>query len=121
MAAASRGDFSRRAELEGKEGFFLQLANNINGLMETSSVGLSEVVRVLSALAKGDLTETITNDYHGTFGQLKDDANLTVQQLTTIVSQIKEVTESINTAAGEIASGNSDLSQRTEQQAASLE
>ena len=121
VAAASRGDFSRRAELEGKEGFFLQLANNINGLMETSSVGLSEVVRVLSALAKGDLTETITNEYHGTFGQLKDDANLTVQQLTTIVSQIKEVTESINTAAGEIASGNSDLSQRTEQQAASLE
>ena len=121
VGAAANGDFSQRASIEGKDGFFLQLANNMNQLMETSSVGLSEVVRVLSALAKGDLTQTITNDYQGTFGQLKDDANLTVQQLTKIVGQIKEATDSINTAAGEIASGNSDLSQRTEQQAASLE
>jgi methyl-accepting chemotaxis protein len=78
-------------------------------------------VRVLGALAKGDLTERIENEYHGTFGQLKDDSNLTVAQLTDIVTQIKGSTDAINTASREIAQGNADLSSRTEEQASSLE
>jgi methyl-accepting chemotaxis protein len=89
--------------------------------MQVSDTGLSEVARVLGALARGDLTETITNEYAGTFGQLKDDSNVTVDKLTDIVRQLRDATESINTAAKEIASGNTDLSQRTEEQASSLE
>lgn len=121
VAAAANGDFSRRVDLNGKSGFFKQMGEGVNGLMETSSVGLNEVVRVLGALAKGDLTETIDNEYHGTFGQLKDDSNATVAQLTEIITHIKEAGDTINTAAKEIASGNTDLSQRTEEQASSLE
>jgi len=119
--AASQGDFGHRVSLDGKEGFFRQIGEGMNNLMQTSSIGLDEVVRVLGALAKGDLTETITSDYHGTFGQLKDDSNTTVKQLTEVISRIKEAAETINTAAKEIASGNTDLSQRTEEQASSLE
>ena len=121
VAAAAAGDFARRVALEGKEGFFRQLAEALNKLLETSSVGLNEVVRVLGALAKGDLTEKITNEYAGTFGQLKDDSNLTVQNLTEIVAQIRGAAEAIQTASKEIAQGNADLSQRTEEQASSLQ
>jgi len=121
VAAAANGDFTQRIDMKGKEGFFKMLGESLNQLLETSSVGLNEVVRVLSALARGDLTETITNEYHGTFGQLKDDSNATVAQLTEIITQIKQATDTINVAAGEIAAGNLDLSQRTEEQAASLE
>jgi len=78
-------------------------------------------VRVLDALSRGDLTETITNDYSGTFGQLKDDCNATVAKLKEIVNNIKDASSNINTGAKEIAAGNNDLSHRTEQQAASLE
>jgi methyl-accepting chemotaxis protein len=121
VAAAVRGDFTKRFDLEGKEDFFLNLGKDINRLMETSETGLSEVVRVLDALSRGDLTETITNSYSGTFGQLKDDSNTTVEKLKDIIGQIKEASDTISNAAKEIASGNNDLSHRTEQQAASLE
>ena len=119
--AAANGDFSRRISLENKEGFFEQLGLGMNKLMETSATSLGEVVRVLGALAKGDLTENITNEYHGTFGKLKDDSNSTVEQLTEVIQRIKEAGDTINTASKEIASGNTDLSQRTEEQASSLE
>lgn len=121
VGAAANGDFTRRIAAENKEGFFKLLADNINQLLITNEVSLGEVARVLGALAKGDLTEKITAEYKGTYGQLKDDSNTTVEQLTQIVTQIKGATGAINTAAKEIASGNSDLSSRTEQQAASLE
>ncbi len=51
VKAAVDGDFTRRIEMDGKEGFFKALGEGINQLMETSSVGLNEVVRVLGALA----------------------------------------------------------------------
>jgi methyl-accepting chemotaxis protein len=121
VKAANDGDFSKRVLIEGKEGFLRALAEGINGLMDTSQVGLNDVVRVLAALARGDLTEKISGDYRGTWGRMKDDANLTVAKLTEIVTQIKDSTESINAASKEIASGNSDLSSRTEAQAESLE
>ncbi|MDD5389460.1 MAG: methyl-accepting chemotaxis protein [Gallionellaceae bacterium] len=119
--AAAAGDFSQRLKAEGKEGFFLQLAEGINHLVETSERGMNDVARVLKALASGDLGERIDADYQGLIGQLKDDANGTAAKLSEIVSQIREATDSINTAAREIASGNADLSGRTESQASSLE
>jgi methyl-accepting chemotaxis protein len=121
VAAAAHGDFTQRVSVAGKEGFFLQLANDLNQLLDTSQRGLDEVVHVLDALARGDLTQRIETDYAGTFGQLKNDANATAENLSEIVSQIKGATDAINTAAREIASGNQDLSSRTEEQASSLQ
>ncbi|MBI5918281.1 MAG: MCP four helix bundle domain-containing protein [Nitrosomonadales bacterium] len=121
VSAAANGDFSQRIALAGKTGFFKQIAELVNGLMGTTSVSLDEVVQVLEALARGDLTINMTGDYKGTFAQLKDDSNATVTQLTEMISQIKESADTITTAAKEIAMGNTDLSQRTEQQASSLE
>jgi len=115
------GNFEARADAAKHQGDFRKIVDGLNRVMEVSNTGLNEVVRVLGALAKGDLTEKITNEYKGTFKRLKDDSNTTVDKLTEIVSQIKESTESINVASKEIASGNTDLSSRTEEQASSLE
>ena len=121
MQAAVSGDFSRRLSLEGKSGFFVTLSEGMNNLMGIVATNLEDIARVLNAIARGDLTEKITANYGGTFGQLKDDTNTTVERLREVVGQIKEASESINTAAQEIAAGNSDLSARTEEQASSLE
>ncbi|MEJ2793569.1 methyl-accepting chemotaxis protein [Iodobacter sp. LRB] len=120
-SAAVHGDFSKRAKIEGKEGFTLKLCEGMNQLMSSNEKGLADVVRVLGALARGDLSETINDDYKGTLGQLKDDCNLTGERLSEIVMQIKDSVGLINTASQEIAAGNNNLSSRTEQQAASLE
>jgi methyl-accepting chemotaxis protein len=121
VSAAAAGDYSLRASTEDKRGFSQVLARNLNELIDATATGIDEVVRVLSALAEGDLTQTIERDFRGVLGQLKNDTNKTVNQLTGIIERIKHTTEAINTASAEIASGNADLSTRTEQQAANLE
>ena len=121
LEAAVQGDFSRRLTLEGKTGFFHDIADGLNRLVDILSAGLADVAQVLGAIAQGDLSRRIESDYAGTFGRLKDDTNLTVERLREVVTGIKESTETINTAAAEIASGNSDLSARTETQAGTLE
>jgi methyl-accepting chemotaxis protein len=119
--SASLGDFEHRIPLAGKEGLTLQLAQSMNELMATTSGSLTEIVRVLSALAQGNLTEKVAGNYQGIFGELKNDANQTVEQLTDIISHIKEASDTIQVVAKEIASGNNDLSRRTEEQAFSLQ
>ncbi len=119
--AAAQGDFSLRINEHDKEGFFLTLAQTVNVLVDTSDKGLNDVVRLLEALAGGDLTQKITNNYSGTFGQLKDDSNATVDKLKEMISEIIVASDTIQTAAREIAAGNNDLSHRTEEQAASIE
>ncbi len=121
VQAAAAGNFTARIPLDGKAGFFLTLAEGLNSLMQTAEIGLGEVNRVLGAIAKGDLTEKITTDYSGTFGELKDYCNSTTESLSEIIGDIRGAAETIFTASSEIAQGNADLSSRTEQQAASLE
>ncbi len=121
VQAAANGNFESRIHESNRSGFILELVHNINKLLETSSVGLNEVGRILDALSHGDLTKTMDGEYQGMFGQLKDDANSTVEKLRDVLEEIQSATTTINTSAKEIASGNNDLSHRTEKQAASLE
>ena len=119
--AAADGDFTRRLDLGNKTGFLLNLATGLNQLVETADRGLQDVVRMLGALAQGDLTQRITDQYQGTFGQLKDFSNETAVSLSRMLGQIRESADTIYTAANEISVGNTDLSSRTEEQASSLE
>ncbi len=121
VGAAAAGDFGRRLALEGKEGFFRQLSERVNKLLDTTQQGMNDIARVLKAMAEGDLAQRIEADYQGLFGELKTACNTTCERLQEIVGQIREATDAINTAAREIASGNADLSRRTEAQASSLE
>ena len=121
VEAAANGNFSQRFELKGKEGFFRQLGEQMNRLLDNSERGLTEVAQVMNALAKGDLTRRMTGEFSGTFGQLKEDVDTTIDNLHEIISSIKHATDAVDTAAKEIAAGNTDLSSRTEEQASSLE
>ncbi|OHE89818.1 MAG: hypothetical protein A2213_07250, partial [Lysobacterales bacterium RIFOXYA1_FULL_68_6] len=117
VQAAAQGDLSGRIAETGKQGFLLALSQQLNGLLATIAGSVDAVSGVLQSLSRGDLTARMEGDFHGVFARMRDDANATVAQLTDIVGRIHDASTSINTAAGEIASGNSDLSRRTEQQA----
>jgi methyl-accepting chemotaxis protein len=119
--AAARGEFKIRGDVDRFRHDFRTMIVDLNRLMEVSDAGLNDIARVLSNLAHGDLTQGITADYQGTFATVKSDANSTVAKLTEIVVGIKDASSAITTASHEIASGNLDLSTRTERQAAALE
>ncbi|HEY8220135.1 MAG TPA: methyl-accepting chemotaxis protein, partial [Methylobacter sp.] len=119
--AGAQGDFSKRTHADRFEFMFKGILTDLNNLIETCDVGFNDVLRVANALSQGDLTQTITKDYPGLFGQTKDGINGTVENLKHLVGDIKDASDTINAAAKEIAAGNNDLSHRTEEQAASLE
>jgi methyl-accepting chemotaxis protein len=98
-----------------------QLLDELKIMQRNLQRVIADTVRVMSAVAKGDLTEKINAHYPGAFAELKDNVNATIDKLTSIVVDTKQAAESVNTGAQEIAHGTTDLAQRTEAQASSLE
>jgi methyl-accepting chemotaxis protein len=119
--AAVRGSFATKMDMNGKAGYTKTLSELLNQLSNVTDNGLRDVMRVAQALADADLTQTMTKEYPGLFGQTKEAVNATVNNLQKLVGEVNVSVDTIGTASKEIASGNADLSQRTEEQASSLE
>jgi len=121
VEGAVAGDFTQRIAIDGKTGFFASLTKGMNNLMGVSETGLNDVARVLSAIARGDLTHEITADYQGLFGQLKIDTNQTATTLAKIIGEVRVSADSLTAAAEQISATAQSLSQAASEQAAGVE
>ena len=87
--------------------------------------GVTRPVHHAIALAErvsgGDLSQGAVAQYPGEFGRLMTSLQGMQSSLAVMVSQVRESSNSIDVASSEIASGNLDLSQRTEHAASSLQ
>lgn len=82
---------------------------------------LRQAVKIADAVALGDLTQRIEVQSKDETGQMLQALKTMNESLGVIVNEVRSNTDSISTAAQQIAAGNSDLSQRTEEQASTLE
>lgn len=121
VKSANDGQLDKRVSTEDKDGFFKNLANLLNGLLDTNKQIIEDTSSVMKKLADGDLTDKIEASYKGQFKDLTDDVNRTIDNLSTTVINIKSAASSMDQGVSEIAQGNMDLQQRTEQQASTLE
>ncbi len=82
---------------------------------------LNDAVRAANKVAAGDLAFTLQATSKDETGQLLGALKDMQAKLSTVVSEVRSNAEGVATASSEIASGNLNLSQRTEQQAAALQ
>jgi methyl-accepting chemotaxis protein len=85
------------------------------------TVPLNKAVDIAKRVAEGDLMGRIETGAKDETGQLLQALHDMNESLAKTVCQVRTGTEAIATASCEIASGNTDLSRRTESQASSLE
>jgi len=79
------------------------------------------LIGVTRRLAEGDLTARINTKMGGHYGTMMRTLEEVNRNLGQIVSSVRGSAHSVALSAGEIAAGNTNLSQRTEQQASTLE
>jgi methyl-accepting chemotaxis protein len=82
---------------------------------------MSQFMGTASAIAKGDLSQHIDTDGNKETSQLMGTLNTLQSALRQSIGSIRGGAQSVSIAAEEIASGNTDLSHRTEQTSASLQ
>jgi methyl-accepting chemotaxis protein len=82
---------------------------------------LHQAVRASAAVAQGELSADVGSQRADEIGDLLRSQGHMVVQLRESMQTVRMATDSISNAAREIATGNTDLSQRTEQAAGSLQ
>ncbi|CAN5765320.1 hypothetical protein BH09PSE5_BH09PSE5_36080 [soil metagenome] len=128
---AANGQFALAVQAELESGRLLLIGVNVAALLIGIAMSrwisasitrpLHRAVEVARTVAAGDLRIKAAPASRDEAGQLLGALSEMSANLTRIVGQVRLGTDSIATASSQIASGNLDLSQRTEQQASSLQ
>ena len=82
---------------------------------------LNQATAATERFAQGDLSNTLNARGDDEISKLLRSLESMRQNLTGLVSSVRQGAESVSTASAEIAQGNQDLSARTENQASALE
>ena len=90
-------------------------------LIRSISRSFQQVVDVSNAVAQGDLSRSIAVKGSDEAAQVLRGLATMQDALRQVVLRVRQNSESLATASGEIAQGNMDLSSRTENQASALE
>jgi len=121
VEAANRGNFDQRVDLAGLQGFQKDMGEGLNQLVSTTQASVEDVVRVMSAMAEGDLTRRIDKAYEGEFAKLKEYANNTVDKLSQVVAEVNGAADSLASASEQVSATAQSLSQASSEQAAGVE
>ena len=123
LAEESASQFTvSRVLLVGLGAAALAIGALLAALLTRSIVApLKQAAALTERVAGGDLSVAIEHGHSDEFGQLFDALSHMTERLATTVGKVRDGALAIDTASREIASGNLDLSRRTEHQAGALE
>jgi signal transduction histidine kinase/HAMP domain-containing protein/CheY-like chemotaxis protein len=86
----TEGRLGGQAEVEGVSGTWKRLTESVNGLASNLTTQVRAIAGVASAVAEGDLTQSITVEASGEVAELKDNINLMVANLRETTSANRE-------------------------------
>jgi signal transduction histidine kinase/HAMP domain-containing protein/ActR/RegA family two-component response regulator len=86
----TEGILGGQAEVEGVSGTWKRLTESVNGLASNLTTQVRAIAAVASAVAEGDLTQSITVNARGEVAELKDNINLMVANLRETTSANRE-------------------------------
>ncbi|UWQ41767.1 methyl-accepting chemotaxis protein [Leisingera aquaemixtae] len=121
IAACGEGDFSRRIADTGDGGQDGSLGRGVNAIGDVAGKGLGDVLKVLDALAEGDLTQRMPAGQKGVFKEIAGAIDNLAGSLEDVVGQLAGSGRMLNDTSQEIAAAVADASQRGESSAAALE
>ncbi|MGI8336793.1 HAMP domain-containing protein [Actinomadura scrupuli] len=109
----SEGRLGGQAEVEGVSGTWKRLTTSVNELATNLTTQVRAIAEVASAVARGDLTRSITVDARGEVAELKDNVNLMVANLreTTQANEEQDWLKSNLARIGGLMQGHRDLMQ----------
>ncbi|MEP2024955.1 MAG: methyl-accepting chemotaxis protein [Reichenbachiella sp.] len=129
-SASERGELGGRINLSNKEGFWRNLSESINELLETFSTPIHTMDRIAKAMSKGDLTLRYDEGAKGEIKILSENLNSALDGINDLLAKISFNAEIVNDSTtemnrssdemnlnmNEIASATSQMSQGAQNQ-----
>ena len=91
----SEGKLGGQAEVQGVSGVWKDLTDNVNVLAANLTTQVRGIVKVVTAVAMGDLSQKITVDVRGELLELKETVNTMVDQLRSFAAEVTRVAKEV--------------------------
>jgi methyl-accepting chemotaxis protein len=118
---AMQGNLDVRADESEYQGEYRRIIGGMNRMLEGFVVPLRDISRVLQCMGEKDFTTSITAEYPGAYGVLRDNVNLVIANMRTAIEQINESANQFAEGARTIAESAQSLAQGAQMQSASVE
>jgi HAMP domain-containing protein/signal transduction histidine kinase/DNA-binding response OmpR family regulator len=93
----TEGKLGGQAAVPGVAGTWKDLTDNVNSMASNLTAQVRNIAEVTTAVARGDLSRTITVDVRGEILQLKDTINTMVDQLNGFAAEVTRVAREVGT------------------------
>ncbi|QJC52084.1 HAMP domain-containing protein [Paenibacillus albicereus] len=103
----TEGILGGQADVKGVSGTWRDLTESVNYMASNLTNQVRNIAEVTTAVAKGDLSKTITVDAKGEILQLKSTINIMVDQLSNFASEVTRVAREVSTEG--ILGGQADV------------
>ncbi|HSI47480.1 MAG TPA: methyl-accepting chemotaxis protein [Ideonella sp.] len=118
VAEFGRGNFDApMPQLPGKKAFINDTIEKARGNLRS----VVDVVDVMGAMSRGDLTQIVQGEYEGTFADMQTYVNAMIEKLLQVVGDVSAGAESLVSASEEVSATAQALSQAATEQAAGVE
>ena len=121
IEGVQQGSLDSRIDNTGMSGFYKTLSDNINQMMGAIQSPIDDANSALDQLNNGVLTYRMNKNLQGSFAELANNFNNSLQRQHEVISSIREKAIGVVDRGKIVASSASDMSQRAEENAASLE
>ncbi len=93
----TEGRLGGQADVKGVSGVWKDLTDNVNVLAGNLTNQVRNIAKVTTAVARGDLSQTITVDARGEILELKNTINTMVDQLNSFAAEVTRVAKEVGT------------------------
>ncbi|CAK0763470.1 methyl-accepting chemotaxis protein [Gammaproteobacteria bacterium] len=121
IQAGTEGRLAVRADTVRHLGNYQRIVEGFNVTLDTIVGPVIEVMRVMAAVEKGNLTQQISPQYQGMLGQLRDSVNQMVAGLREVAGQTRNATENLNSATIQIRASTQEQAASVEEQLAAVQ
>jgi HAMP domain-containing protein len=91
------GKLGGQAQVKGVSGTWRDLTDNVNYMAGNLTAQVRNIAQVATAVAKGDLSQSITVDAQGEILELKSTVNTMVDQLSSFADEVTRVAREVGT------------------------
>ncbi len=120
MQAMSRGDFNQRIIVD-LPGEYMQLKQYLNSSLDSLEFAINTNIEILENYKEGNFSFTTEAKFNGKLHDLKSNLDSMASSMSHMLRMVQNATKDTVRGVEEIGTGNLDLNQRVQNQAASLQ
>ena len=115
------GKLDTRGDAEKFPGGWGKLVGGVNNLVDAFVGPINVTAEYVDRISKGDIPESITDDYKGDFNEIKNNLNMMIENLTHFAVNVQTASDQVATGSQEISTSAQEMSQGATEQSSSVE